>query len=360
VCEHGCRASLHEGNDGPNIRPKQLRSREAPWEGSHRSTLMSRRTERPYKADGTGKLAPHSKAPCSVPEVNGPAAQQQFTSLLREICAPGTAAPVLRGNATEGRTPGAADREVHRVGTEVSRSHSSGSHEPGHTPEGLTPREGLNGSQGFRPRRHCHRRGSRAAERIQGRRMGSMEALLTIPPDRFALRRTGSRRLLMRSEPPDADPHVRWCGGREGQSSRLPDWTNRIAYCSYLAEATQQKCSCSNTRIISSSTYLVGGCSGCPIAYCSAALRKNIMGRLHTRAKRGLDRLSDAVVPPGMFGCWAGRWRMWSLNFTLIEARSMRGRSSASVMWLRLRRSHNLRVRYYPISASQSWVTHPD
>ena len=62
------------------------------------------------KADGTGKLAPHSKAPCSVPEVNGPVAQAEFTSLLREVCAPGTAA-----------TPGAVDREVQRVGTEVSR-----------------------------------------------------------------------------------------------------------------------------------------------------------------------------------------------------------------------------------------------
>src|ERR1700690_1058312 len=25
-------------------------------------------------------------------------------------------------------------------------------------------------------------------------------------------------------EPPDADPHVRWCGSREGQPSRRPDW----------------------------------------------------------------------------------------------------------------------------------------
>jgi len=58
---------------------------------------MSRRTETPYKADGTGKLAQHSEARCSVPEVNGAAAQQEFTSLLREICVPGTAA-----------TPGAA------------------------------------------------------------------------------------------------------------------------------------------------------------------------------------------------------------------------------------------------------------
>src|SRR5215510_13553910 len=75
---------------------------------------MSRRTERPYKADGTDKLAQHSKAPCSVPEVNGSVAQQEFTSLLREICAPSPPA-----------TAGAALREDRREGTEVSRGHSS-------------------------------------------------------------------------------------------------------------------------------------------------------------------------------------------------------------------------------------------
>ena len=98
------------------------------------SKLMSRRTERPYKVDGTGKLAPHSKAPCSVPEINGPVAQQEFTSLLREICAPSTPA-----------TEGAAVRENRCEGTEVSRGHSTGSNEPAtKKPDGLTTREGLN------------------------------------------------------------------------------------------------------------------------------------------------------------------------------------------------------------------------
>src|SRR6185295_17563670 len=88
MCEHGCRAFHNERHDGPNIRPRQLRSREAPWEGSYGSKLMSRRTERPYKVDGTGELAQHSAAPCSVPEINGPVVQQKFTSLLRETCHP--------------------------------------------------------------------------------------------------------------------------------------------------------------------------------------------------------------------------------------------------------------------------------
>ena len=97
------------------------------------SKLMSRRTERSYKADGADKLAPHSQVRCSTPEVNDPAAQQEFTFLLREICASGTAT-----------TPGAAIREDRCGSAEVSRGHSTESHEPGHTPEGLTTREGLN------------------------------------------------------------------------------------------------------------------------------------------------------------------------------------------------------------------------
>src|SRR5947199_1255301 len=92
MCEHGRRASHTEGNDDPNIRPKQLRSREAPWEGSHGSKLMSRRTERPYKVDGTDRLAQHSEVRCSVPEINGPVVQQEFTSLLRETCNPSPSA----------------------------------------------------------------------------------------------------------------------------------------------------------------------------------------------------------------------------------------------------------------------------
>src|SRR5262252_934939 len=92
MCEHGSRASHSEGHDGRNIRPRQLRSREVPWEGSRWSKLMSRRTERPYKVDGTGELARHSAARCSVPEINGPVVQQEFTSLLRETCSPGSPA----------------------------------------------------------------------------------------------------------------------------------------------------------------------------------------------------------------------------------------------------------------------------
>jgi hypothetical protein len=95
------------------------------------SKLMSRRTERPYQADGTDKLAQHSQVPCSVPEVNGPVAQQEFTSLLREICAPSTPA-----------TEGAAVREDRREGTEVSRGHSTGGHEPANEDTGWTHNPG--------------------------------------------------------------------------------------------------------------------------------------------------------------------------------------------------------------------------
>src|SRR3974377_2250788 len=86
MCEHGCRASHSEGHDGPNIRPRQLRNRKVPWEGSPGSKLMSGRPERPYKVDGADKLARHSAVRCSAPEINGPVVQREFTSLLRETC----------------------------------------------------------------------------------------------------------------------------------------------------------------------------------------------------------------------------------------------------------------------------------
>ena len=94
---------------------------------------MSRRTERPYKVDGTGELAPHSAAPCSVPEINGPVVQQEFTSLLRETCNPSLSA-----------TTGLAASNGGQAGPGVSRGHSTESHEPGNTPESLTTWEGLN------------------------------------------------------------------------------------------------------------------------------------------------------------------------------------------------------------------------
>src|ERR1022692_1194980 len=112
MCEHGRRASHNEGHDGPNIRPKQLRNREVPWEGSHRSKLMSRRTERPYKVDGAGELAPHSAAQRSAPEITGPVVQQEVTSLLRETCSPSPPATV-----------GPMARNGCRAGTGVSRGH---------------------------------------------------------------------------------------------------------------------------------------------------------------------------------------------------------------------------------------------
>src|SRR5215831_4403026 len=97
VQEHGQAASHSESQSGPSTRPKQLRNREVPWEGSLRSKLMSRRTERPYKVDGADKLARHSAVRCSAPEINGPVVQRKFTFLLRETCSP--APPATAGAA---------------------------------------------------------------------------------------------------------------------------------------------------------------------------------------------------------------------------------------------------------------------
>src|SRR5258707_3405865 len=74
-------AGSHNGIQlGPSTRPRQLRDREVLWEGSHRSKLMSRRTERPYKVDGAGELAPHSAARRSAPEIKDRKSQRLNSS----------------------------------------------------------------------------------------------------------------------------------------------------------------------------------------------------------------------------------------------------------------------------------------
>ncbi len=75
---------------------------------------MSRRTERPYKVDGAGELAPHSAARRSAPEINGPVVQQEFTFLLRETC-----------SSSPSATAGAEASNGPRVIAGVSRGHSS-------------------------------------------------------------------------------------------------------------------------------------------------------------------------------------------------------------------------------------------
>jgi hypothetical protein len=109
---------------------------------------MSRQTERPYKVDGAGELAPHSAALHSAPEINGPVVQQEFTFLLGETCRP---SPL--------ETVGAAASNGPRAGTGVSRGRSTGSNEP-EGPDRLTTREGLNlagsaTSDGLEPERRC-------------------------------------------------------------------------------------------------------------------------------------------------------------------------------------------------------------
>src|SRR5512141_951566 len=113
-------AGVHnEGQHGASTRPKQLRDREVPWEGSLWSKLMSRRTERPYKVDGAGEHAPQGAAQCSAPEINGPVVQQEFTFLLREACRRGPS-----------RTAGAVASNDHRALAGVSRGRSTESNEP--------------------------------------------------------------------------------------------------------------------------------------------------------------------------------------------------------------------------------------
>ncbi len=130
----------HNGSQlDASTRPKQLRNREVPWEGSHRSKRMSRRTERSYKVDGVGELAPRSAARCSTPEINGPVVPQEFTSLLRETCRPAPSATtgavasngcrrkagVSRGRSTERNEPGQPGRTHNSGRAELGRQNTT-------------------------------------------------------------------------------------------------------------------------------------------------------------------------------------------------------------------------------------------
>jgi len=171
------------------------------------SKLMSRRTERPYKVDGADRLARHSEVRCSVPEINGPVVQQEFTSLLRETC-----------NPSPPTTVGAAASNGRRAGAGVSRGHSTGRYEPGANdwsvktkiPERLTTREGLNLAG-----RHDHRWSCPGAMRPNRLSYGQRSSWQ---------RKSAASFRKDCQEPPYADPHVRWCGSREGKLSRRPDW----------------------------------------------------------------------------------------------------------------------------------------
>ena len=195
--EHGQTGS-HKGQDGLNTRPRQLRDREVSWKGSRRSKLMSRRTERPYKVDGAGKLAPHSAARRSAPEINGPAVQQEFTFLLRETCRPSPSATV-----------GAVARNGCRAGAGVSRGRSTEGNEPAN-PDGLTTREGLNLAGRTRPSVVLTRSDEADRPSIWAASIMAEKECCPVRKDC--------------QEPPYADPHVRWCGSLEGQPSGRPDW----------------------------------------------------------------------------------------------------------------------------------------
>ena len=191
--------SHSEGQSGASTRPKQLRNREVSWEGSHRSKLMSRRTERPYKVDGAGELAQHSAAPCSAPEINGPVVQQEFTFLLRETC-----------SRALSQTAGAVVSNDHRAIAGVSRGRSTESNEPA--------------IQTGWP----HNSGRAELGRQNTTIGGLVPEALTSTGRATSSDHRGRERVAASfrkdcQEPPDADPHVRWCGSREGQPSRRPD-----------------------------------------------------------------------------------------------------------------------------------------
>lgn len=157
---------------------------------------MSRRTERAYKVDGAGKLARHSAAQCSAPEINAPVVQQEFTSLLREAC-----------NPSPSDTTGAVASNGPRAGTGVSRGRSTEGNEPGNT-----------GSLTHSGRAELGRqtRPSLAWSRsVEADWLGYRTAVSVAEKECCSVRKDCQ-------EPPYADPHVRWCGRRGEQSPRDP------------------------------------------------------------------------------------------------------------------------------------------
>ena len=163
------------------------------------SKLMSRRTERPYKVDGTGRLARHSEARCSVPEINGPVVQQEFTSLLREACNPGSVA----------QPPGAAVSNDRWAGKESAEAVVPRATSRTLKPDGLTTREGPNLAGRIRP-----------STVLSGSDDADWQSYWQRPSWQ---RKSAASFRKDCQEPPYADPHVRWCGSREGQLSRRPD-----------------------------------------------------------------------------------------------------------------------------------------
>ena len=123
-------------------------------------------------------------------------AQAEFTSLLREICSPSPAAG-----------SGAASRKGVVRGQKSAEAVVPRVNEPGNTPEGLTTREGLNLIGRIDP----------------GWTGAGVDAEGRSRPSASRAETECCEVLRDDQEPPDADPHVRWCGSRGEQSPRRPD-----------------------------------------------------------------------------------------------------------------------------------------
>jgi len=98
-------------------------------EGPRGPSERARASPRPYKVDGTGKLARHSAARCSAPEINGPVVQQKFTFLLRETC--NRVPPATAGATVSNGRRGAQESAEAVVPRATSRGTPGGSHNLG-------------------------------------------------------------------------------------------------------------------------------------------------------------------------------------------------------------------------------------
>jgi hypothetical protein len=189
----------------------------------------SLRTETGYEAGDADELVPHNEVRVSASQVKPGVVLGKFTALPGEAC-------LVRGPARK-RRAGTARGNTGGERTGVSRGRSNAGYEPGVG----APQAGCAESPGWSHERAkdrtdqdcgdrhdlpaCERVRSCAAEKDRGHRGDPWGSPLvaqkqTTPTAQASANPENDK--ATRSEPPDTDPYVRWCGGRRLITSGYP------------------------------------------------------------------------------------------------------------------------------------------